>query len=100
MRAEPTIGVEYRQEYYAGEAEDMASVLSTGGSVTVPYGTFDNVLVTKEWSPLEPEIVEHKSYAPGVGLVLAEAVAGEQERLELVDVRTGDHAPPVATPRS
>jgi hypothetical protein len=100
MPAKPQVGVEYRQEYYAGEAEDMASVLSVGGSVTVPYGAFDNVLVTKEWSPLEPEVVEHKSYAPGVGLVLAESVSGEQERLELVEVRTVAQATPVASPET
>jgi hypothetical protein len=100
MPAEPRIGVEYRQEYYAGEAEDMASVLSIGDSVTVPYGTFDKVLVTKEWSPLEPEVVEHKSYAPGIGLILEESVSGEQERLELVEIRTERQATPVASPEA
>ncbi|HKG25053.1 MAG TPA: hypothetical protein VKB09_05350, partial [Thermomicrobiales bacterium] len=100
MPAEPKVGDEYRQEYYAGEAEDMAAVLQLGGSVTVPYGTFDDVLVTKEWSPLEPDVVEHKTYAPGVGLILAESVQGEQERLELVDVRGQGTGTPVATPAS
>jgi hypothetical protein len=100
MPAEPKVGDEYRQEYYAGEAEDMAAVLQLGGSVTVPYGTFDNVLVTKEWSPLEPDVVEHKTYAPGVGLVLSESVQGEQERLELVDVQGPGAGTPVATPAS
>jgi hypothetical protein len=94
MPAQPAIGEEYRQEYYAGEAEDMASVLEIGaGPVTVPFGTFDDLLVTKEWSPLEPEVVEHKTYAPGIGLILAEAVQGENERLELIDVRTAGATP-------
>lgn len=100
MPADPQIGVEYRQEYYAGEAEDMASVLSIGDSVTVPYGTFENVLVTKEWSPLEPEVVEHKSYAPGIGLILEESVSGEQERLELIEVRSVAQATPIASPEA
>lgn len=100
MPAEPLIGVEYRQEYYAGEAEDMASVLSIGSSATVPYGTFDNVLVTKEWSPLEPDVVEHKTYAPGVGLIRAESVAGEQEQLELIDIRNVVQATPNASPEA
>jgi hypothetical protein len=99
MPADPKVGDEYRQEYYAGEAEDMAAVLKLGGSVTVPYGTFDDVLVTKEWSPLEPDVVEHKTYAPGVGLILSESVQGEQERLELIDIQTGG-ATPEATPRA
>jgi hypothetical protein len=88
MPADPKVGDEYRQEYYAGKAEDMAQVIEIGGPGTVPYGHFDNVLVTKEWSQLEPDVVEHKTYAPGVGLILAESVQGEQERLELIDVQT------------
>lgn len=99
MPAQPKIGEEYRQEYYPGEAEDMASVLELGaGPVTVPYGTFDNLLVTKEWSPLEPEVVEHKTYAPGIGLIFAEAVQGEEERLELIDVRTSPATPAAFVP--
>ena len=43
----------YRQEYYAGHAEDMAKVIATKASVTVPYGTFAHALVTSEWTPLE-----------------------------------------------
>jgi hypothetical protein len=97
MPADPNVGDRYRQEYYAGKAEDMAQVIELGGPGTVSYGHFDNVLVTKEWSPLESNVVEHKTYAPGVGLMLAESVQGEQERLELIDVRTSA-ATPEATP--
>jgi hypothetical protein len=98
MEASPAVGDRYRQEYLAGVAEDMAEVLRTGESVTVPWGDFTDVLVTKEWTPLEPDVVEHKSYAPGVGMVLSESVQGEEERFELVDVRTGSPAGPVASP--
>ncbi len=98
MPAEPKVGDEYRQEYLAGEAEDMAAVLDLGGSVTVSYGTFDNVLVTKEWTPLEPDVVEHKTFAPGVGMILAESVQGEHERLELVDIEGPDIGTPAAAP--
>ena len=61
--------------------EDMAKVLSLNESLTVPYGSFDDVLVTKEWSPLEPSYHEHKYYARGVGQVYGGG-------LELVDVKT------------
>src|SRR5215211_6652133 len=44
-------------------------VQSLNDSVTVPYGSFDHVLVTKEWTPLEPSYHEHKYYAPGVDQV-------------------------------
>jgi hypothetical protein len=48
----------------------------------VPYGSFDHVLVTKEWTPLEPSYAEHKYYARGVGYVYGGG-------LELVDVKSG-----------
>ena len=89
MPASPKVGESYRQEYYKGEAEDMAKALKLDGSATVPQGSFDHVLVTREWTPLEPNIAEHKYYAPGVGNVLEVAVEGPQERLELVHVKQG-----------
>jgi hypothetical protein len=61
---------------------DIAKVQSLNDSVTVPYGSFDPVLVTKEWTPLEPSYAEHKYYARGVGHVYGGG-------LELVDVKTG-----------
>ena len=67
MQAHPKVGQSYRQEYYKGEAEDMARVLSSNASVTVPYGSFDHVLETKEWTPLQPGFSERKYYVRGVG---------------------------------
>jgi len=82
MQAHPKVGQSYRQEYYKGEAEDKAKVRSLNDSVTVAYGSFDHVLVTREWTPLEPSYDEHKYYARGVGQVYG---GGS----ELVDVKTG-----------
>ena len=67
MPADPKVGESYRQEYYPGEAMDMARVLSLNESVTVPYGSFDHVLETKEWTPLQPGFSEKKYYVRGVG---------------------------------
>jgi hypothetical protein len=53
----------------------------------VPYGSFDQVLVSKEWSPLEPGVVEHKYYAAGVGDMKEVTVKGPSETLGLVNVR-------------
>jgi hypothetical protein len=83
MLADPKVGATYRQEYYIGEAEDLAEVMRVGESVTLASGSFDNVVVTREWTPLEPDIVEEKSYAPGVGLLLEQGVAGAETRIEL-----------------
>jgi hypothetical protein len=88
MQAHPKVGQTYRQEYLKGVAEDTAKVLDLNGSVTVPYRSFDHVLVTKEWSPLEPGVVAHKYYAAGGGDVKEVAVKGPLETLELVDVRS------------
>lgn len=79
MYADPEVGSPpYRQEYYPGIAEDMAEVLSVSESVLVPYGEFESCLETNEFTPLEPDVNEHKYYCTGVGLVLE------------VDVNTGD----------
>jgi hypothetical protein len=87
MPAKPKVGKTYRQEYYKGKAEDMARALKLNGSVEVPYGSFDHVLVTDEWTPLEKNVAEHKYYAPGVGDVKEIATKGPKETLVLVHVK-------------
>jgi hypothetical protein len=83
--AEPRAGLAYRQEYYRGNAEDRAKVLSLDEQVEVPHGHFTNVLMTKEVNPLEPKVLEFKFYARGVGPVLAISVSGGSDREELVE---------------
>lgn len=85
MEGNPQVGDTYRQEYLAGEAEDMAEVITFNETVTVAYGSFEDCLKTKEWTPLETGIEENKYYAAGTGLVLEITVKGGSERLELVD---------------
>ena len=87
-RASPKVGDCHRQEYLPGVAEDMAEVLGVDESVTVPYGPFSHCIKTKDWSALEPDIVENKYFAPGIGQVLAEIVKGGSEREILVSVTT------------
>ena len=82
--AHPKPGMAYRQEYYKGQAEDAAQVLTLDMRAKVPAGFFDPVLVTKEYTPLEPDLVEHKFYAPGVGPVMAIDVKGGSSREELL----------------
>ncbi len=86
MKAQPKVGDRYRQEYYRGEAEDMGEVLALDARATVPYGAFDNLVQTKDTTPLEPDVVEHKYYARGVGVVLVVAVSGGTGRDELVEM--------------
>ena len=85
MPAEPAIGDAYRQEYDVGEAEDMFEIIAVGGSVEVPAGSFEEVVTTQDWTPLEPEVVEEKQYAPGVGKLREEKTAGGDDVSELVE---------------
>jgi hypothetical protein len=84
--AHPKPGLRYRQEYYEGEAEDRAEVVSLREQVEVPYGHFrrGEVLMTRDVNPLEPKVLEYKFYARGVGPVLAIGVSGTADREELV----------------
>lgn len=86
MWADPQPGAPYRQERAPGEAEDMARVVGRDGNVDVPAGRYADVLMVDEWNPLDPGVIERKSYARGVGLVLEEVVEGDPGRLELVEV--------------
>jgi hypothetical protein len=89
MHAHPEVGPGYRQEFLAGHAEDLAQVTSVGQRASVPAGAYDDVVVIEEWNPLEPDVVEEKSYAPGVGVVLEVQTAGGAERVELVSFTPG-----------
>ena len=72
MKAQPMPGDTYFQEYAPGVAEDMATVQSVGTTESTQLGTYSGVLKTKEWTPLESSSVEHKYYAPGLGLIREE----------------------------
>ena len=84
--AHPRPGMSYRQEYYKGHAEDRGEVLSLREQVGVPFGHFrrGQVLMTRDLNPLEPNVLEYKFYARGVGPALAIGVSGTADREELV----------------
>jgi hypothetical protein len=89
MFAHPTPGRWARQEYYKGQAEDHFKVVSLRVSVRVPYISTSRALLTKEWTPLEPGVIDHKYYVRGVGTVLEQTAKGPLERNELVSFRKG-----------
>jgi hypothetical protein len=89
MLAHPRVGRRYRQEHYPGHAEDGAKVLSRTEQAEVPFGHFRRVLLTKDFNPLKPMILEYKLYARGVGPVLEVAVSGGSDRAELLRYRRG-----------
>ena len=78
--------MQYRQEYYEGEAEDNGEILSIDEQVEVAYGHFEDAVLTKDTITIEPDVQEYKLYAAGVGPVLVFGVSGGGGREELVDV--------------
>ena len=91
LPANPRPGLCYRQEYYKGEAEDRAEVITVGKEqVEVPFGYFnEDVLMTRDLVPTEPKVQELKFYAPGVGPLLTIHTDGTGERAALVRFRPG-----------
>ena len=88
MPGSPEPGQAYRQEYYEGEAEDNGEILSLGELAQVPAGRYTGVLLTKDTIAIQPDVLEYKLYAPGVGPVLVFGVSGGGGREELVKVET------------
>ncbi|HTL30017.1 MAG TPA: hypothetical protein VL282_12380 [Tepidisphaeraceae bacterium] len=66
--AQQIVGFFYVQEDAPQDgAQDQAEIVSLNESVTVPAGSFTNVLKTLETSPQEPGVQENKFYAKGFG---------------------------------
>ncbi len=84
MPARPKVGMRYRQEFSKGHAEDRAKIVSLRERVKVPLRRYRKTLMTLETNPLEPDVLEAKFYARGVGVVLAVGMSGDTDREELI----------------
>lgn len=89
MPASPQVGMTYREEYDKGHAEDGASIIATDALAKVPYGRFENGVQTRNFSGLEPDVIEEKIYAQGVGVVLEITVSGGSDRTVLLGYHEG-----------
>jgi hypothetical protein len=78
MPAHPRVGQSGQQEYYKGQAEDHFRVVAFLGP---------NALLTEEWTPLEPGVLDHKLYVRGTGTALERTIKGGDELNELVSVK-------------
>jgi hypothetical protein len=87
MPSNPKVGQTFRQEYLKGQAEDHFKIFSFNNLVKVPYGSFNKAMITKEWTPLEPDVIDHKYYVKGIGLVKEITVKGPEEESNLVSFR-------------
>jgi hypothetical protein len=90
LPARPRVGLSYREEYSKGVAEDQSRVLALDEQAQVGAGHFTDVLMTEDFSPIEPDVSELKFYAHGSGqAVLALDVSGGSDREELLAYRPG-----------
>jgi hypothetical protein len=85
----PQVGQTARQEFYKGHAEDHFKIVDRNAHVSVPYLSTRHAVRTREWTPLEPNVLDNKYYARGVGTVKELAVKGGTERLRLVSFHRG-----------
>jgi hypothetical protein len=87
MPAHPAVGQTFQQEDYPGHAEDVFTVRDVHADVSVPVLATDAALATRETTPLEPGVLDHKFYVRDIGTVREVTVSGGNESLELVEVK-------------
>ena len=88
LPGQPRVGLAYREEYLRGEAEDNGKILSLHEQADTRYKHFTNMLLIKDTSTIEPDVVEYKFYARGFGAVLTIDISGGSGREELINVDT------------
>jgi hypothetical protein len=91
MQAHPRPNTPSYSEGYAPPPiswTDRARISQVGQKVKVPAGSYEDVLVTEEYSDKQPDAFQTKYYAPGVGNVRVgfEGADVEGETLQLVSV--------------
>jgi hypothetical protein len=85
LPANAKVGLTYREEYSKGVAQDQSRVLALDEQAQVPAGHFKPVLMTEDFSPIEPGVSELKFYTKGSGqAVLAVDVSGGSDMEQLV----------------
>ena len=103
----PVVGATYRQEVALGDAEDVATVVSTTygygedeeldelvpEALAEQYCPDDDCVVTKDFTPLEPGEFEYKYYSPGVGVFLETKPEDEE-----INVLVGCNVDPKCSP--
>ena len=66
---------------------DRSEVVSLAKPVKTPFGSYKGALMTKEWTPDEPDVLVNKYYVRDIGTVRDVAVEGDKEEFLLVDVK-------------
>lgn len=86
--ADPIVGDVIRQELAWTDAEDVIEILSLEGDEATSVASCNGqCLVTRDFTPLEPEANENKYFASGIGLIV-ETNPDEDERVELIEFQS------------
>jgi hypothetical protein len=70
----PLLGASYYQEVAPQKAMDRARIISDNELLETPAGRFEHCLEIEETTPLEPDALEYKIHAPGIGLIKEESL--------------------------
>jgi len=89
MTANPQVGDSWKQEYLKGIAEDRGEVLGIDESIKTSYGSYQHCIKTKDWSAVEPGVIENKYYCQDSAnnVVAIKTVQGGNEYSELASVK-------------
>jgi hypothetical protein len=86
MPAHPQVGQSGEQEYYAGHAQDTFKILRFNVRTHTPAVSSRHAMLVQETTPLEPGVLDHKTYVRGIGTVREATVKGGTETLHLVSI--------------
>jgi hypothetical protein len=86
MPLHPRVGQTFQQENYPGHAEDKFRVRALHAHVRSPLLSSNNGMVTREWTRLEPGVVDHKSYVRNIGELAERTVKGGHDHQHLVSL--------------
>ena len=93
MPAHARVGQTFQQENYPGHAEDKFRIHSLSSHVTTPLLSSRHGMLTREWTRLEPGVVDHKYYIRDIGNVGEKTIRGGNDFQQLVAMR---HLPPAS----
>jgi len=88
LPAAPAVGQVFKAEDAPGVAEDCTEIAALHASVESKFVSSNDALKTREFSLLEPGVIDNKYYVRGVGLVLEQTVQGGTDVLQLASVQS------------
>jgi hypothetical protein len=88
MPAHPTQGKRsYQQEYAPNVAADVEHIVNISRSVCEPVRCYAHVVQANETTVLSPGVLAAKYYAPGVGLIGEDTLAGDPYSYRLISFK-------------